>query len=1351
MGKRIFWIFMLFIGLSATAAIIYVQSESFAMFAKKKLQDKVAKDLGIELNFDHLKIGVLPPSVSLIKLDLKVLSPLNPLGLATDTVFKAESIGFNFRMFQAFSRGIALNKVFVIDGEINLDLSKQKSSGKKSEKLSDLVHRPIEFQIGDDFSASIRQIELKNISLLLKLNISDVLTTLKVSKVTQLAITPSKEGTNLLANLEEIRYSSGKTDETFKALKTNIDVDRNQIQLINLDAQRKEAAVHASGKVIGSIDKLEDGRPDIDLVLRSPFSELTDLEKSLGQFQGEIISDIKIVGKIKEPAAQGKVSISNFKYSMWDFDKIELIGSYAAKNLILDSAWVSKGDGKLSIRSKVDIQFPIKTDSKSVQLQFSKVKLQDFAGELKKDINNLKLEIDGSAIVKVDLQAEKPVLAGLTVRPDLSIRDLELDNQTFGKARAFRRILHLTPFKLLGQINWKNNDLRISEGKLEFASGVVDVKGGVFSGTGFDITGSTEKINVGAEIQDIAGIPLQSNGAIKIHVRGPSKALFIDFDIKQNDSKFINFDFGDLEGRVTLDDDKSYLYISGLKGRKNSALYQVDGKVNIGDGDDISLAVAFSESDPDDLFTIFAKQLEKISWIPHGMAGKFHGNVSVGGGYSKELDSLEIQSNVFGKNLNYKGELIQEFSAKAGVTKGTIYAKEALARKYESFIKGEIEYSPTNELKYKLDLERGRLRSFDFLSSSGIPLDGAVELNSEGKGKWETLESKTRIDVRNPFIRTKPLPPFVFNYDTRSDFSNLLIQLGSNSTLNAKIANNSKGDSHADFNISDGDFSYILCLINRKNCADQYAQLNIDTHGKFNWKGPEWKFMSGHADLQKFQIGKSGFILRSSSVVPIQVNLGKIESGKLQLDGEDSKIVNFFKANVDGSNIDNSTQGYVSLKLLEFISPFIEEARGKLETNLRLLGNSSSGSFTGSLGIKDGFLRLNGLDAPIDSLNGNIRFNENRAKVESIQGQMGGGSVQVTGGIDVYLNKVPRFNLEMYLANNRLKFFPVNYAEFSEAKLTLTGDKPPYLFGGSAKVKKVMMRNNFNMGSGQKGLQNARYLPEKLSGAKSLYEIRIRASADGGVEVENDLLDAEFKGELTLLNNFEFPQIVARAELVKGKLLFRNTVFTLDHALIWAPDPELFNPKFSIGGTANVDSYKVILFAAGTIDKPKITLSSSPALPQEDLISLLAFGFRGDETRRINPNDTSAITYSEVGSILLEQLRLSQNLQSKGVKLTVTPSTREDEASIIRPNSGSAAGNVSPKLYLQTQITKNLDAAFGGTVGSTQGQEIDANLEYKLGKKAAVSAVYEQEPTGLSANELKSSYGADLKFRWGFK
>ena len=165
MGRRLLWTFLLIVTVITTAAVVYVQSETFARIVRARLQGSVAQSLGVELNFDRLKIGVLPPSVSLVNVDLMIRDEKNKLGLSPDTIFRAGALGVSFRMIQAFSSGIEVNKVFLSDAELKLRIPKLKGKGGESEKLSSLVHRPIRIEFSNTFAAMIRQLELRNTKL----------------------------------------------------------------------------------------------------------------------------------------------------------------------------------------------------------------------------------------------------------------------------------------------------------------------------------------------------------------------------------------------------------------------------------------------------------------------------------------------------------------------------------------------------------------------------------------------------------------------------------------------------------------------------------------------------------------------------------------------------------------------------------------------------------------------------------------------------------------------------------------------------------------------------------------------------------------------------------------------------------------------------------------------------------------------------------------------------------------------------------------------------------------------------------------------------------------------------------
>jgi hypothetical protein len=538
MGKRLFWIFMLAMLVTSTIAVIYIQSESFANFAKEKIRSRVQKDLGLEMNFDRLKIGILPPSVSLMNVDVKVLSRANPLELSTDTVFRVGRMGFSFRMIQAFSRGLSINKVFLSDAEVKLMLPKPKASAPET-KLSDLVHKPIRIDMGDDFFLAIRQLELRNTTLQLHWLESDGMAGLAIEKITYLALTPSPEGTNIVANLESAALDTAKVKERFQAFKLNADIARNVVQLTTLDLQRREAALHASGRLVGSIDNLPQIRPDVDLILRAPIRELKDFETSLGSLSGELLADLKLVGKMNEPAVQGRIEVTQFQHSSWNVDKIEATGTYGTGLLVLDSLNVAAGGGRVSLKNKLELPIPFRPEPKAFQLRFDGVKFQDFAGDIKKSVNNLKMQLDGSLDLRLDFtnESKNAKLHSVTMRPSITVRDLELNNQAYGKNRPYKTIFKLTPFQLRGAVNWRQGDLKVTEATAEFPSGKLAIQGSVSGAQGFNLSGVSEAIDMGREVGAISDIPLTGRGAVTVTAKGPADAVRISFGLNMRDAR----------------------------------------------------------------------------------------------------------------------------------------------------------------------------------------------------------------------------------------------------------------------------------------------------------------------------------------------------------------------------------------------------------------------------------------------------------------------------------------------------------------------------------------------------------------------------------------------------------------------------------------------------------------------------------------------------------------------------------------------------------------------------------------------------------------------------------------------
>ena len=1352
MGKKLFLFFFLFVSMAVTGLIIYIQSSSFAAFVKKQLDDKIAKNSGILIEFDRLKVDILPPGISLVDARIKILQPNNILDLPMDTAFRAEKIGATFRMVQAFSRGITVNKFFVSGAELRLNSINTDGKKKKGEKLSQIVTRPIQIQVTKNFFLNVRQIELRDTSLYLGGESEGKKWRFNIYKIHYLSLSPNAAGLNFVGNLEKINFSKEKIELKLDVFNSNVDITPQQIKIIAMDLQKGLIASHIEGKLLGSIDKLEMLKADLRILARASAESLMKEIKGPEGIKAQLLADLLVAGDINKHQITGKLEAENFSYSMWNLDKLSTNLNYDSLKLSLSNLNIEKKGGSIKAAA-LDLMFPLKNFQKDIELTFSNIFLNDIAGDLNKSINNLNVNINGSTKLSInaEINDDKFNLQQLTIKPQLQLRNLNLSNQTYGKVRPKKNILSIKELALDASILFKGDVVNIESGKLTLPTGIVDVQGSVSSKNGYDIVGNTEDLDIGKELSHIAEIPISGIGGLMIHVRGKPEQLFLDFDLDVDGAKYVNFDFGSLFGRVTLDDDKSILYLKKIKALKNDSTYSIDGLVDIGDTDRMELKAHFIDTKPDDVFSIFKKQIEHISWIPWGMTGFLRGDVDISGGYDDWEKSLLVQAKLFASKLNYKGEFISNVEADAGFDRGVYYAKGVQLNKYNTFGTGELYYYPNDVLKYNFQIHRGKIRDLNKISDLELPVDATWSASGSGEGTWAELKSHAEVLIDNATVRTWPVPTTKLTLDTDAEKIRFAIaNLQKEDLLQLTIGQKNYSHSSLNIDFTNHNFSYLLCFINKRLCADTNLNLIAGIKLSTDWSGKNWKEMNGIGEINDLWVGKAGFTIRSNPKKSFKIIHGLVQLPHLNFYGEDTRLDLDASGLVEGRNLKINAKGYLSLKVLEFITSLIEESRGKLDIDASLYGDLDKTQLSGAIAIGNGFMRFSGLDATAQNIIGKIRLFNNRAQIDSIVGLFGGGSVKIGGNADIFLNRAPVLNLELNLRDNRVKFFPVNFAEVEEGKLTFTGEGPPYLLGGLIKTRQAMMRNNFDMGGNQQKLRTARYLPVRPGASKAIYEVKIKAIAEKGIFVDNDLLNAEFRGEVTLLNNFEFPKVIGRAELVKGKLLFRNTSFDLDHAYVRLANPDIFDPQFSIGGLANVDIYKINIFASGTMDDPKITLSSTPSLAQQDILSLLAFGFRGEDAKKVRSNDMSVLTYSEVGSALIDQLRINKDLQSKGVRLTVAPSfNRQSEANIVRP-SEVGADTASPKVLVQSQIFKNLDATLGSTFGASQAQEMDATLEYKLGKKSSINIIYEQEST-LEANESKTSLGADLKFRWGFK
>lgn len=1352
LGKRIFLAFFAFVALVIYLAVKYVESPHFASLIQDRIAERIESELGISLQFKNLTVSAFPPGIAVNEAKLANIEKDNKLGIDVDTVFMAERVGIALRMFQTFSHELVVNRFFLEGAKIQYKL--ESKEGKKSTPITrealEFLSRPIQIQLQSGISLDIRQVELRQSTIDIRVEKEDTTDVFFIENIKFFALRPEGDHYSSIVDLQNIAIRQGDSVYDLELFNANFQVGADKIQITALDMKKDDAVIHAGGVLDGEIrfpDKLS---ANLRVVARAKTSTIKRYVDGLDPMTGSVNAELNVIGDLNSYKISGKFEGNDFGYNLWSGLNLSSVLELTRSRLKLQNLKVTKNGGEINF-DPIDIDLNIYGKEIILNPKFTNANFQDFCGDLKTDISNLEAIMNGSVEVAISIndKGQKPTVDGLRFLSKLDLSKVQLTNQTWGKDRPRKVIFEIPRVKLEGKYTWAPFRFKVVEGILGLSTGDLVLSGHVDADTGWSLRGVGEKIDIGVDLGSVSGAPLAGVGGLGVYVQGTPDNIFFHFDMDMQNARYINLNLGEVKGRVSIDDDKSKVLFQNLKGVKEQGYYIANGEVDISDEEKLNFDVEFKDADIDGVLDLFRYQLKDVAWTPYGIRGVMSGRYTVRGTYKDPEDTMDIRGRFTASRILYSGEIVNKVTGLLGLSRGKYFAKDVKAEKYSSFITGEVEYSRLDGIQYEFDWLRGRLRDLDIVSRTGIPLNANIVASGWGKGEIDSFTSKLEITVENGHVGSMPLPGVLMRLDSDATFWDSILMIGeSGNGVRVQQARTNNANSNIEMSFDSQDFGFLICMLNGDYCSADSTRLVLSGGMKGQWKGANWKALSGQFALSDARLFARDFQLRAVDPIRSDFVAGKAEKVSFHAIGENTELKGDFGFDLKEPYLTYKTEGRSSLKWMKILTPLISRSTGSAAISVGGTLRKDRINLNGSVRISEGSIVLRGMRPGIDGLQGVVSFINNRLVVDRLEGVLGQGRVSLDGYVLFRPDDFPLMNIGMNFRDNKIKFYPVNVAEVEEGRLTFAGDSPPYLLSGKVLLRGLLMKRSFDMDSGQQSIKSAKYLPSKSFGKSNIYSINIEAEAPKGVVVSNDILDAEFSGRLTLLNSFEFPQVIGRAELVKGKLLFRNTPFELDHAIVRSTNPLEFDPWFSIGGNALLDSYRVTIFASGNASDPKISLGSSPPLPQEEILSLLAFGYIDRPEGQVNPDDLNTITYTEVSSLLLDQLRLNKDLQSRGLSVRVAPKVIQNEANIVRPRA--EADSAVPKIIIQTQVVEDIDASLGTTVGSSQSQQFDLNVEYHLSDKVSIQSVYEQEP-GTEAGETRTSFGADLKFKWGFK
>ncbi|MEO5868067.1 MAG: translocation/assembly module TamB domain-containing protein [Sphingomonas sp.] len=122
------------------------------------------------------------------------------------------------------------------------------------------------------------------------------------------------------------------------------------------------------------------------------------------------------------------------------------------------------------------------------------------------------------------------------------------------------------------------------------------------------------------------------------------------------------------------------------------------------------------------------------------------------------------------------------------------------------------------------------------------------------------------------------------------------------------------------------------------------------------------------------------------------------------------------------------------------------------------------------------------------------------------------------------------------------------------------------------------------------------------------WRLAIKARASNQLFVTGLGLSSEWSANLEIGGAPDNPAISGRADLIRGDYQFAGREFQLERGLIRFDGGVPANPSLDISANADTTGLSATIRVTGFAQKPEISFTSVPALPQDELLSRLLFG-----------------------------------------------------------------------------------------------------------------------------------------------
>ncbi len=294
------------------------------------------------------------------------------------------------------------------------------------------------------------------------------------------------------------------------------------------------------------------------------------------------------------------------------------------------------------------------------------------------------------------------------------------------------------------------------------------------------------------------------------------------------------------------------------------------------------------------------------------------------------------------------------------------------------------------------------------------------------------------------------------------------------------------------------------------------------------------------------------------------------------------------------------------------------DVTGQVGVAANLSGSLMDPSISGVLATRTARLESTLSGTVISDIAARGQFNGSRLTLTSFNGKAGSnGTVSGQGYVDyggLFASPSRGVAVEIRAAAKNAQL--VNRDDFGATvtgPLTISSDGTSGTLGGDV----VLNRGRFRLGQFNAAealpVINVREINRRADEAPrrvrpAVWRYDVKARAPNQFTVTGLGINSEWGANVTLTGTVDAPRITGQADLIRGEYEFAGRDFELVRGRINFRGESPPNPALDIAASANLSDLNATINVRGTGLAPEISFTSTPALPEDELLARLLFG-----------------------------------------------------------------------------------------------------------------------------------------------